>query len=131
VGQPILAAAALPAGRRQKTWLFVVLVVLSNTLGNFLLGIGMKQPSAGLLASLLSPWVIGGILLLIFWTLARLSLLSWADLSYVLPVTSIGYVLNALLARAFMNETLSWERWAGTALITAGTVLTGLGRPSR
>jgi uncharacterized membrane protein len=114
---------------QRKTWLFVVLVVLSNTLGNFLLGIGVKQPAASLLASLLNIWVIAGIALLIFWTLARMALLSWADLSYVLPVTSIGFVLNALLARLFLDETLSWERWAGTLLITVGTVLTGLGRP--
>jgi uncharacterized membrane protein len=111
-----------------KTWLFVFLVVVSNTVGNLLLGIGMKQPSPSLLASLLNLWVVAGIALLIFWTLTRMTLLSWADLSYVLPVTSIGYVLNAILARIFLHETLSWERWAGTALITAGTVLTGLGR---
>ena len=124
----------MPATSRQppppsKTWIFVVLVVVSNTLGNFLLGIGVKQPSAGLLASLLNIWVIAGIALLIFWTLARMALLSWADLSFVLPVTSIGFVLNALLARMFLHETLSWDRWAGTLLIMAGTVLTGIGRP--
>ncbi len=117
----------MPATSR-KTLLFIVIVVLSNTLGNFLLSLGMKQPSTGLLASLLNLWVIAGILLLILWTLARMTLLSWADLSYVLPVTSIGYALNAVLARVLLHETLSWERWAGTALITAGTVLTGLGR---
>lgn len=117
----------MPATDR-KTLLFVIIVVVSNTVGNFLLSVGMKQPSAGMLASLLNPWVIAGILLLIVWTLTRMTLLSWADLSYVLPVTSIGYALNALLARVFMHETLSWERWLGTALITAGTVLTGLGR---
>ena len=105
------------------------MVVVSSTLGNFFLGIGVKQPSAGLLASLLNIWVIAGIALLIFWTLARMALLSWADLSFVLPVTAIGFVLNALLARIFLHETLSWERWAGTLLITAGTALTGIGRP--
>lgn len=115
-------------GQRRKTWLFVFLVVVSNTIGNFLLGIGMKQPSSNLIAALANIWVVAGIALLIFWTLTRVALLSWADLSYVLPVTSIGYVLNALAARAFLGETLSWERWAGTLLITAGTVFTGLGR---
>ena len=120
----------MPATNR-KTWLFVVLAVVSNTLGNFLLGIGMKQAPAGLLAALLNVWVIAGILLLIFWTLTRMTLLSWADLSYVLPVTSIGYVLNALLAHLFLKEALSWQRWAGTVLITAGAALTGFGRPGR
>lgn len=119
----------MPATER-KTWLFVGLVVVSNTFGNFLLSIGVKEPNSGLLSSLLNLWVIAGIALLIFWTLTRMMLLSWADLSYVLPVTSIGYVFNALLARLLLHETLSWERWTGTVLITAGTVLTGLGRPA-
>lgn len=118
------------AALRRKTWLFVALVVVSNTIGNFLLSLGMKQQPAGgsLLSALFNLWVIAGIALLIFWTLTRMTLLSWADLSYVLPVTSIGYVLNALLARLALGEALTPERWAGTLLITAGTVLTGLGR---
>ena len=45
---------------------------------------------------LFRPWVALGVLLLILWLLSRMALLSWADLSYVLPVTSIGYVLVAL-----------------------------------
>lgn len=107
----------------RKTWLFVVLVVVSNTVGNYFLELGMNPQGEKPL------WIAAGVALLIFWTLTRMTLLSWADLSFVLPVTSIGYVLNALLARAALGETLSWERWAGTLLITAGTVLTGWGRP--
>ncbi|MCC6540189.1 MAG: hypothetical protein IT162_21755 [Bryobacterales bacterium] len=106
----------------RKTWLFVVLVVISNTVGNYCLELGMDPRGEKLV------WIAAGVALLIFWTLTRMTLLSWADLSFVLPVTSIGYVLNALLARVALGETLSWERWAGTLLITAGTVLTGLGR---
>ena len=46
--------------------------------------------------ALFDPWVAVGVALLILWLLSRMTLLSWADLSYVLPVTSIGYVLTAL-----------------------------------
>ena len=99
-------------------------MVASNALGNFALSIGMKQ-ATNLLAALLEPWVLGGIALLIFWTLARMALLSWADLSYVLPVTSIGYVLNALIGRVFLGEHVSAERWAGTLLIVGGATLVG------
>jgi uncharacterized membrane protein len=103
--------------------LFVTLVIVSNTLGNTALSVGMKEASGPLLAALLNPWVAAGILLLIFWTVTRMTLLSWADLSYVLPVTSIGYVLNAMIGRFFLNEMVSWERWLGTLLIVAGASL--------
>jgi hypothetical protein len=34
---------------------------------------------------------------------AQLALLGWADLSYVAPVMSIGYVLTALAAKLFLH----------------------------
>ena len=70
-----------------------------------------------------------GIALLILWLLSRMALLSWADLSYVLPVTSLGYVASALIGRFFLNEQITPARWAGTLLIVAGTVLVGVGSP--
>ncbi len=92
---------------------------------------GMKHRLAGepLLTALLNPFVILGIVLLIFWTLTRITLLSLADLSYVLPVTSIGYVLSALAGWLFLHEAISRERAWGIALITAGTFLAGRTRP--
>jgi uncharacterized membrane protein len=54
-----------------------------------------------------------------------MAMLSWADLSYVAPVTAIGYVLNALMGRAFLGERVSGARWAGTLLIVAGVALVG------
>ncbi len=59
----------------------------------------------------------------IVWLLMRMALLSVADLSYVLPVTAVGYVLSTVLARVFLHETVSTERWLGTLLIFAGTAL--------
>jgi drug/metabolite transporter (DMT)-like permease len=46
--------------------------------------------------------------------------LSWADLTYVLPATSFGYVLLALVARFVLHEHVSPLRWLGIALITGG-----------
>ena len=51
-----------------------------------------------------SPWVLLGTTLLIFWLLSRMTLLGWADLSYVLPVTSIGYVLSAILGKILLRR---------------------------
>jgi uncharacterized membrane protein len=115
-----------------KTLSLAAIVVLLNTAGNFYLGLGMKQAPAGLgpILSLLQPWVLLGIALLILWTLLRMKLLEWADLSYVLPVTAVGYVLNAILGAAFLHENVSVLRWTGTALIMAGATLTGLTSPA-
>lgn len=108
----------------RKTVLITALVVISNVAGNFSLGWGVKHAGEGRFA-LLSPWVVLGIALLIVWTLARMALLSWADLSFVLPVTSVGYVLTALAGKFFLHEQIGWERWAGTVLIMLGVVLVG------
>ncbi|MEO7142916.1 MAG: EamA family transporter [Bryobacteraceae bacterium] len=121
---------------RLKTQAFTAVVILSNCLGNFSLAWGLKHLGAELrfspllfLKTLFSPWVLAGVLLLILWLLSRMALLSWADLTYVLPVTSLGYVLSAMMGRWFLGEHVSWTRWSGTLLIVAGTAIVGLTRP--
>jgi uncharacterized membrane protein len=114
-----------------------VFVVLTNVLGNFFLSWGMKHQTTELGLSpfayirlIFSPWVLFGTTLLVFWLLSRMTLLGWADLSYVLPVTSIGYVLTAILGRYFFNEQISWRRWLGIMLIVTGISLVGLTLPN-
>src|ERR1041385_3446211 len=115
-----------------KTRVFAVLVILTNAVGNFSLAWGMRHRAAALtfspldyISAIFSPYVLLGISLLTFWVLARMALLSWADLSYVLPVTSLGYVANAAMGHYFLDERITLHRWAGTLLIVAGTVLVG------
>jgi uncharacterized membrane protein len=123
----------LDARLRWKTRLFAAIVILSNTFGNFWLAWGMRHREGTLSASVASylqamfnPFVALGISLLIVWLLARMALLSWADLSYVLPVTSLGYVGNALMGRFFLHEQITLESWMGTLLIVGGVALVGL-----
>ena len=75
--------------------------------------------------AIFNPWVMVGIALLILWMLSRMALLSWADLSYVLPVTSIGYVLAAVSGTLFLGEHIPASRWVGTLFIMAGAILVG------
>src|SRR6185503_14904119 len=101
---------------RAKTWICATVVVLSNVFGNFFMKRGMPAQLATPLeyiTVLFQPWVALGVLLLLLWMLSRMALLSWADLSYVLPVTSIGYVLVALAGKLFLNEQITPLRWAG------------------
>jgi len=117
---------------RLKSWLCAIVVVLSNVFGNFAMKRGMPDELASplaFIAALFRPWVAFGVCLLILWMLSRMALLSWADLSYVLPVTSIGYVLVALAGKVLLNEQVSARRWAGIALIMAGVALVGGGAP--
>src|SRR6266446_9095771 len=104
------------SGRRLdfKTKALSAFVVLTNVLGNFALSWGMKHQPTSLPDSplayiqiILNPWVLTGTSLLILWLLSRMTLLSWADLSYVLPVTSIGYVLTAILGKYFFAEQIN------------------------
>ena len=117
---------------RVKTWLFTAIVVLSNAFGDFFMKRGMPDSAAlttplDYITVIFQPWVAAGVVLLIVWQLSRMALLSWADLSYVLPVTSIGYVIVALLGKLALNESISLRRWAGIALIMGGVALVGAG----
>jgi len=102
------------------------LVVLSSV-GDVCLSYGMRRMgglSVGdfrrLIPAVFSPWVgLGVILLLGFFTAYSIAL-SWADLTYVLPATSLAYVLVALLGRFVLHEQISPMRWAGILLISCG-----------
>jgi len=120
---------------RLKTWICTVIVVLSNAFGDFFMKRGLPESehlSAPMqfIAALFQPWVALGVVLLVLWQLSRMALLSWADLSYVLPVTSVGYVVVALIGKVLLNEDITGRRWAGIVLIMAGVALVGGSAPS-
>ncbi len=111
--------------------IFIALLVISNTLGNLFVALGMNampefRPDQFLhyARSILSNgWFLGGVLLLIFWMVAQLSMFTWADLSYVLPMTASAYAFTAILGKFFLGEQISAERWAGIVLISFGVLL--------
>lgn len=121
---------------RSKTFFLATVAVLTNVLGNFALSQGMRELGAivsvsvgALLGALLNVWVAGGVCLLAVWMVSQLSLLSWADLSYVLPVTSSSYVLTALLGAFALHEYVSTVHWIGIGLIFTGVMLVGKTAP--
>lgn len=88
---------------------------------------GMKQVGSisfhnfgSLVLAVTNPWVAVGIILLLAFFASYMNALSWADLTYVLPATSLGYVLLALVARFALHEQVSPLRWMGIALISGG-----------
>jgi len=120
-----------------RVWTIVFLFIALKAVGNLSLAWGMKHfpqvmsanPLPYVLA-MFNPFVALGVLALILALLMRMALLSLADLSYVLPVTAIGYVIAAFLGKTFLSEVVSGQRWLGTALIFAGAALVSSTAPS-
>ena len=110
-----------------RQYLILAMVAVCAPLGDTCLSRGMTElPSisathpGALIAAVFTPWIGGGIALLIAFFASYLTALSWADLTFVLPATAFGNVIVALLARFWLHEPISLERWAGILLITVG-----------
>jgi drug/metabolite transporter (DMT)-like permease len=102
-------------------------VVIFGACGDVALSRGMKSVGAlslghwtGAISAIFTPWVAMGIVLLLAFFASYLTALSFADLTYVLPATAVGYILMALMAKFFLHENISPWRWAGIVLIAAG-----------
>jgi len=110
-----------------RKYLVLAGITLFAAAGDSLLSYGMKQVGSISLAhwtsvifAVLNPSVAVGILLLLGFFVCYAPALSWADLTYVLPASSLGYVLLALIAKFFLHEHVTATRWLGIALISSG-----------
>ncbi|HTA67874.1 MAG TPA: hypothetical protein VK776_06335 [Bryobacteraceae bacterium] len=115
-----------------KTYFVLLFFLALKAAGNSWMAWGMKQVPERMsmnpalyLRAMLNPFVAIGIAALILALLTRMALLSMADLSFVLPVTAIGYVIAVFLGKVFLHETVTGQRWLGTLLIFAGAILVG------
>jgi len=110
-----------------RKYLVLAGVTVFAAAGDSMLSHGMKQTGnvslhhlQSVILAVANPWVAMGILLLLAFFASYMNSLSWADLTYVLPATSLGYVLLALVARFALHEQVSPLRWLGIALISGG-----------
>ncbi len=117
-----------------KTLVLVVVAATLAALGHVMLSKGMKtigdmtEAPSGRLTSMIertvsNPWVLFGVLLQASFFFLYLTLLSRADVSLVLPLTALDYIVVALLAHALLGEVVTAVRWAGIAFIIVGVVL--------
>ncbi len=124
---------------RIKTLVMILAMVVCANVGDLMLKRGMTQigaveiSPAGLQHALLSTISNGtiwmGIFFLTGFMLSYMTVLSWADYSYVMPAGAFGYALLTLLAVVFLHETVSPRRWVGVFLICIGVLLVGQTRP--
>lgn len=73
--------------------------------------------------------VIIGVLTLIAQLIFQLTLLSWADLTFALPMTSPSYVVITLVGAFALGERVSTVHWFGVMLILCGVIVVGRTRP--
>jgi drug/metabolite transporter (DMT)-like permease len=121
-----------PSGAVLKTYSVLLLFLALKAAGNSSMAWGMKHVPERMsmnpalyLHAMLNPFVALGVAALILALLTRMALLSMADLSFVLPVTAIGYVIAVFLGKTLLNEAVTSQRWMGTLLIFAGALLVG------
>ena len=124
---------------RIKTLVMVLAMVVCANAGDLLLKRGMTeigavQLTASGLAQAFRLTVASGtiwvaILFLSGFMLSYMTVLSWADYSYVMPAGAFGYALLTLLAVVFLHESVSARRWVGVVLICAGVLLVGQTKP--
>jgi drug/metabolite transporter (DMT)-like permease len=117
-----------------KTLVLVVVAVVLGGTGHVMLSKGIRpvgdltEAPTGRLGGMLgralsSPWVVAGVALQATFFVMYLTLLSRADVSQLLPMTALDYIVVALLAHWVLGEVVTPARWAGIGLIVTGVAL--------
>jgi drug/metabolite transporter (DMT)-like permease len=121
-------------GEIVKTIIVIAIAAASAAVGESFLSYGMRtygeinltNPShwLALIMSLVkNPSIFAGVFFLAIFFFLYLAALSWADLSFVLPLTALSYLFAAFLAKYFLKEDVSWYRWIGTVVIVIGIAI--------
>jgi len=117
-----------------KTMVIVLIAAALGGTGHVFLSKGMRpvgdltEASSDRLGGMVTraisnPWLIFGVMLQAGFFFIYLTLLTRADVSLVLPLTAIDYIVVAVLAQYLLGEIVTPIRWAGMGLIVAGVGL--------
>lgn len=117
-----------------RTALFIAIVVLAGQLGDLSLSRAMKTvgevrrftPSNLLRVigqAFRTRWMWIGIGLMAVAFFSLLALLSWANVSLVVPATAASYLVGAMGAQFLLGERVNRERWAGVIIVCIGVAL--------
>ena len=72
-------------------------------------------------------WMWLGLGLMTAAFLALLTLLSWENVSFVIPATALNYAVGALGAKFLLGEHVSPKRWVGALVVCFGVALVWFG----
>ena len=75
------------------------------------------------LESLRLPWMWLGIALMSLGFFSLLAILSFQEVSFVVPVSALSYAAGAFGAKTFLRERINRNRWMGIAVICIGVTI--------
>lgn len=107
----------------------ILIGVLLNALAQICLKKGLQAAGGlhvevgSLVRVMLQPWVLAGLLCYAVSVVVWLGALSLVDVNYAYPFLALGFIANALLARAFLAEVIPPIRWVALAIIVVGVGL--------
>ncbi len=117
-----------------RTALFISIVVVAGQLGDLSLSRAMKTVGEIKRFTPLNvlrflgrgfrvKWLWIGISLMAVAFFSLLALLSWANVSLVVPATAASYAVGALGAQFLLGEQVNRERWIGVIIVCIGVAL--------
>jgi drug/metabolite transporter (DMT)-like permease len=117
-----------------RTALFIGIIVVAGQLGDISLSLAMKTVGEVKRFSPLNvlrflgrairvKWLWTGIGLMAVAFFSLLALLSWANVSLVVPATAASYAVGALGAKFLLGENVNRERWIGVIIVCVGVAL--------
>jgi drug/metabolite transporter (DMT)-like permease len=121
-----------------RTAVFVAIVVVASTGGEIAVTHAMKRvgevhdfsPREILRVigrAFRQGWMWFGFALMTVSFFALLALLSWENVSFVIPATALSYAVGALGAKYLLGEQVNRLRWAGVLLVCLGVALVWAG----
>jgi drug/metabolite transporter (DMT)-like permease len=75
------------------------------------------------LQSLRLPWMWMGVALMALGFFSLLAILSFQEVSFVVPVSALSYAAGAFGAQAFLGERIIRNRWIGIAVVCIGVTI--------
>ena len=119
--------------------IFFALILIAGTAGELCISRAMKEvgevhdfrPLAILKVVLRAmrvkwTWIGIGLMTIAFFSL--LGILSFENVSLVVPVTALSYVVGAFGGMFFLGERVNHRRWLGILLVCVGVTLVVLGK---
>ena len=120
-------------------YILFVLIIVVGTGGELCLGRAMKETGelkrlhpadavSLLWRALRVKWIWIGVAMMATAFFSLLLLLSFEDVSFVVPVTALSYLVGAVGGIFFLGERIPWQRWIGIGLVSIGVTLVVISR---
>lgn len=116
-------------------WAMVAIIVGSTAIGYVLQSFDMKRHAVQAEELRPSRWmsvlarmarrtpIVLAVFMMAISFFAFMKLLSLADLSFAVPATAASVVLETILARLVLKESVTWQRWAAAFCVACGVAL--------